>query len=907
MNLTNSKLRDAIRFAIVAGATGLVAAPAAFAQSDTATLDRIEVTGSRIKRAEAEGPQPVITISAEDIRAQGDVSVADVLRDASFNSFGSFQGGSGFAGGAQGGAQISLRGIGSQYTLVLINGRRMSNSPAFNGDSQNVNNIPMAAVERIEILRDGASAIYGSDAIGGVINIILKRDFEGLVVGGQISRPSDDGGDDNLFYATMGVSSDRGSMMLSYENYTRDIILAASRPGLLGPRDLSTPEGVIEAAGLGLISPTGFPGRYRRVTATGAAFGPWEAGPGCPTSFGSDPNFPRSGLVPASAFGLSGGGVVCGYNYAAIAGNTAALNRDNLTVSGEYQINDNVTAFIRSVNARTKSFGRFAPTPSTIAVFVDPTAPYNPTLGEVAPGVGHRLAVNIRFDPLGPRDSYVYDYMQDIQGGLTGMVDWFGGAEWEVAVGSSRNKQDGYGYNYVIAPLLQREVQAGLNPFDFNQVAAASSRFATTITNDNTYRDHFADARLSWDIAEIGGRAVGFVAGAEFHDIVFEARTDQQSGAGNVVGSAGATSSGARNWWAAYFETLLPVLDTLEISLAGRYDSYSDFGNEFSPKVSLAFRPNDTLLLRANYGQGFKAPNMTQLYGAPAQSFLAARDRRACFEQGIDPFTTACANVQRETFAPSNPNLGPENSTQWTVGGVWSPTDVFSISLDYYDIKIEEQIRRLTTQEVLDAEFRCVVQNNAFFCDPTKWGTVNRANVGGIIVTRPLANTAQVNTTGADLDLRYRFETGFGTFRTSFSVSKIFKYERETTPGAGLVDIIGYRGLPDLRANASVNWSWGDYSATLAGNYTDGWRDCLARNAVNDPEDALCAIQTPIPSFTTWDLSFGYNAPWNGRFSIGARNVFDRKAILQNNGAVDNLHQMGIYGRTPFVSYEQRF
>src|SRR5690606_18830636 len=122
----------------------------------------------------------------------------------------SFQGGSGFGGGAQGASQVNLRGLGAQYTLVLVNGRRLSNSPAFSADQQNVNNIPVAAIERVEILRDGASAIYGSDAIGGVINVILKNDYEGMVVGGQSSRPSDEGGDDDLFYMNLGITSDRG-------------------------------------------------------------------------------------------------------------------------------------------------------------------------------------------------------------------------------------------------------------------------------------------------------------------------------------------------------------------------------------------------------------------------------------------------------------------------------------------------------------------------------------------------------------------------------------------------------------------------------------------------------------------------------------------------------------------------
>ncbi|HEX6928161.1 MAG TPA: TonB-dependent receptor, partial [Gammaproteobacteria bacterium] len=482
-----------------------------------------------------------------------------------------------------------------------------------------------------------------------------------------------------------------------------------------------------------------------------------------------------------------------------------------------------------------------------------------------------------------------------------------GGAEWEVAVGNSRNKQDGFGYNYVIVPLLQRAIDSGVNPFDYEEVVAASSTFATTIINDNAYRDRFADARLSWDIADIGGRAVGFVIGGEYHDINYRSVTDQQSQAGQVVGSSGATSGGTRNWHSGYVETLLPVLDTLEISLAGRFDAYSDFGNEFSPKLSVAWRPNDTVLLRANIGEGFKAPNMDQLYSAPSQSFNTGRDRRECANLGIDPFSADCANVQRETFLPSNPEVEAETASQWTVGGVWNPVGEFSVAMDYYSIEIDNQIRRLTTQDVLDAEYRCVVENRTEYCDTSFWGSVNRSNVGGIIVTRPLANTAAIATDGIDMDIAYRFDTGFGMFSTEFGISKIFSFETEAVPGSGLVDNITYRGFPDLRANASIVWDLGAFNAAIIGNYTDGWQDCPAPVAATDPENPECATNEPISSFTTWNVQAGYELPWDARLSIGVRNALDRKAELQANGALDPTHMPGLFGRTLYASFEQRF
>lgn len=192
MTVNRNLLSEAVRFGLAAGAVGLigtVAAPAYAQQGEQATeLDRIEVTGSRIKRAEIEGPSPITVIDRADIDVSGELSVADFLRNNVYNSFGSTRESSGSATGSQ--ATINLRGIGSVYTLVLLDGRRMTSSPTLSGGAQNINLIPMAAVERIEILREGAGAIYGSDAIGGVVNVILRKDYEGLVMSAGIERPT---------------------------------------------------------------------------------------------------------------------------------------------------------------------------------------------------------------------------------------------------------------------------------------------------------------------------------------------------------------------------------------------------------------------------------------------------------------------------------------------------------------------------------------------------------------------------------------------------------------------------------------------------------------------------------------------------------------------------------------------
>src|SRR5687768_12262661 len=232
MNFKRNLLSEAVRFGIAAGAVsliGLTAAAPAYAQEDdeAETLERIEVTGSRIKRADVEGALPVTVIDREELELSGDNSVADFLRNTTFNSFGSFRPQSGSS--AQSVATVSLRGLGSGRTLVLIDGRRLPNAPSI-GQGQDLNSLPLAAVERIEILSDGASAIYGSDAIGGVINVITRKDFNGVELTVGMGDPKQPGGETEEGSAIFGIAGDRGNMIAGVSYNNRGIIFQGDRP-----------------------------------------------------------------------------------------------------------------------------------------------------------------------------------------------------------------------------------------------------------------------------------------------------------------------------------------------------------------------------------------------------------------------------------------------------------------------------------------------------------------------------------------------------------------------------------------------------------------------------------------------------------------------------------------------------
>ena len=901
--INQNELTRSIRFALIAGISSL--ALPVFAQDDAAKedasdLDEIVVTGSRLK-SQVEGAEPVLTIDASQFKATGETSVADVLRDGVFNSFGSFQGGSGQSGGAQGEQNISLRGLGSARTLILLNGRRMASSPSSGGASQNLSVIPFAAVDRIEILKDGASAIYGSDAIGGVINIILKQDFEGMRVSAQASRPSDEGGADNSASMVLGMNGEKGNIVVSAETFSREIVRYRDRD-YFRP-DISTRAGADAALAVGLLSPTGNPGSFIRLTPTGApitatanpTFGGFQPFADCPATFGGTAN-PLSGRVTATS---ANGGVQCAFDFGGVAGYSNSLNRDNLGVNANYQINDSVNFFFSSTQARTKSYGLFAPTPNTARLVVAAASPSNPTRGT---GLVSDVQVSLRLTPAGNRDSYVYENIQFTNAGFNGSLDLFGGANWETSVSHNRYKQDGFGYNYIIAPILQQEVTAGrLNPFDPASVAAVARRASTTITNDNIYRETAIDAKLDWSLFQIEDRDVPFLIGGEYRDQLYGATTDQQAQAGNVVGSAGSAGNGTRGQYAIYSEAKFPVLENLEIGAAVRFDSYSDFGTATSPKISLAYRPMDELLLRASFGQGFRAPSLDNLYSASGEGFPNAIDRQGCALVGIAQAN--CRSQQFRAISGGNRDLTAEESDNLSLGLVYSPMDDLNFNLDFYKIKVDGQISSLAVQEVLDREFEfCAGRAGCVF------SLVDRTtNPIQPTAFTSLQNIASLETRGIDFGVNYALETDIGRWGIGFEYGLVDSFKTADAVGEQLAERVGYTGTPEQRAGLTGTWSMDAFDVSLGVNYVDGFKDCDAPD-VGDAEELACGLPT-IPSFTSVDLQAGWQTSWDGSLSVGVRNLFDRKPPFSNRDGdiFRGLHEDGFFSRTPFVNYTQNF
>jgi iron complex outermembrane recepter protein len=908
LNVSHNRLRRAIRGILGVGAVAgmtFTAMPVLAQQEGAAAVEEIVVTGTRIRRAPVDGPLPITTIGREDIDVSGTVSVAEFLQAQNMNTFGSFVPASGFAGGAQGQASLSLRGLGAGRTLILVDGRRVANTPAFAGAAQNINSIPLSLIERIEVLREGASAVYGTDAIGGVINIITRREFEGVELSGQIERPTQPGADSEQYSVVFGHNSDRGNLTMAYEHFERDILFRRDRDYLYRQEP----------------SPLGGPGSFYRISDPANIFsvipspnipGAFvEPFPGCPAEFGGPDHF-SSAAVNFPLFVDED--VLCLYRFTDDAGQTASTDRDSLTVQGDYQINSSMELFTRHNFVRNESFGRFAAAPVT-PVFGGLTMAadniFNPTVDEA--GGPHDLVLLFRPVAGGPRDSYVTDTITESLGGIRGDVNLGGSALYEIAVFHNRYQQADFGYNYGLRPQLQALVDNEiLNPFDPDPETFAG--FAHTITTDNEFRAYGADASLSFDdVMGGGGLRLPIVIGGEFRKEEFSSQVDQQSAAGNVFGSAGGKAAGDRDYWAVYAETLMALVDNrVELNVAARYDNYSDFGGEVSPKIGASFRALENLVFRASYSEGFAAPSLEILNQAPSQSFPPGLiDRLGC---QIDPTNVfACQGRQRETFFTNNPDLGPEQSENWNVGVVWRPMDDLLLSLDYFNISIDDGIGNLTAQNVLDNEQRCFNEGRA--CDPSQEGTVIRTapvEQGGQVslILAPSANFTKNETDGLDFTADWGASTGMGRFGLNLQATWVNSFKRATAPLAPLEEVTRAVGQPEWRANLRGTWSMNGWSASALITHIPATADCSIAKRNETPFHEDC--ERHFASWTQVDVQVGYLFPWDGEVVLGARNVFDRDPPLSMEIGVpaapepdQSLHS--IFGRVPYLRYTQRF
>ncbi len=864
-------LRTAIAAVIASGFSAGTAVAQEAASDDAAKLDAIEVTGSRIKRADVEGALPVATITREQIEASGLTTAADVIRGQTFNSFGSYQSQSGDSFSST--SQVSLRGLGSERTLVLVNGRRLPPTPVTGAAGSDLNTIPLAAVERIEILQDGASAIYGSDAIGGVVNIILRKDLSDTILSASIGRPTRDGGDEASASLVGGKSTSSGRILFGVSWSDRKHIALADReyssffPG--DGTNFSTIRGANEVGN----------------TLYGYSTYTYYAAPSC---------------APDRVYNFDiAGGTACVFPFANVAWDLTDLRNTSLFVNGDQDIADGISMFYQASYSRLESKGRFAPVADAVGL----------AQGAAANPLDEDAILLHRFEQLGPRDGFTTNTVLDVLVGAT--VD-LAGIPIEFGVRQSRYNSTDIGRNYTNRSIARQYLSDGTyNPYDLSQNSEATlNQMKLTIGRDGFYKYQEAYINATFQLGQLSAGAVQLVTGLETRRDKFADIYDAASVAGIVGGSAGSSASGNRSANAAFAELLLPVLDGLEVNLAARYDEYSDFGSAETGKLSIRYQPTDSLTMRASYGTGFRAPTLSDLYGSLANSAPRIRDFSQCRAQGIGD--ADCIQTQVNTgvaadgrllggFQGSNPDLEAEESDQYSAGIVFAPSQAFDVSLDYYNIELENAVQFVTFQELIrrEADGQGLPSGTSIERVPPQNGVPGRI----LRITTGPANVATIKTSGLDLKLGTNFNLGFGALRSQLQVGYVLEYvDSENKPGQ---DQVGDDGVPEYRAVLLNSLRVGPFAFNYNINHI------ADTAALTVPDGSGKEVQQGhVASFTTHDLQAVWYTPFRSELAVGVRNVFDRGPSTNFSGLDNPYYDNTLYdpfGRVPYVSFKQTF
>ncbi len=814
-------------------------------------LEAFSVTGSRIKRIDTETPQPVVRVTEADFKATGFTTLGDAIRampQISGQSLVSTDGGTSFTPGV---SSFNLRGLGNNNTLVLINGRRAAPyaSAGFNGFQTvfDFNSIPVAAIESLEILKDGASAIYGSDAVAGVVNVNLKKNYTGLTT--EFSYGNTVGTDSNerTFFAIFGAQQGKLSLVTTFDYqqrasiYGRDLVYASTADGSpFGGFNQSSSAGPIGAV-RGLADRVTFP--------AGTAF--FATPQTNPTLAAAQPGIPL-------------------YNFQETSGFTPDTRAFGFYTRATYDFTDDITGFVELSFRRSEVDIDAAPSPyfavneigdsPTGAGILPATNPFNP--------FGQNIVdLRWRANELGNRIQDTTADSPRLIAGLEGTINnnW----SWNAALLYSKNSVNQLSRNTTSDRLVQNAlngvvlngVTKFLNPFGPNDPDIVNY-LRITNPNQDEFEVRSADISASGSIFTLPAGDVGLAVGAEVRTERLENIGTQLNRDGQIVGgSQGSDTFGDRRLYSYYAEMNVPVFksDTagsLELQAAVRHESYSDFGETTKPKFAAVWRPMPEVLLRASYGESFLAPNLAFLYTTQSTSFTANTLQ--------DPLRPADPRIQVRQFGGGNPSLQPEETEVLYGGLVLQPFArkqghlfrELSFGVDYFKFDQTNLINRLTAAQILaNPAFAPLVLRNP----PAPGETVG--TISAVLTT--WQNLSEGEYEGYDFNARWVLPRSeqWGQFRMELSGTYIAEQNITSATGV-LVDLDGEYSFPQFRGNATLAWNKGDWGASLyvthIGEYLDNFG--IARISAQ-------YVVSPQVSYRGW---------LNSTITVGVRNVLDR-------------------------------
>ncbi|MFT4255919.1 MAG: TonB-dependent receptor [Pseudoxanthomonas sp.] len=870
--------------------------PASEPGEQVTEIDSIQVVGSRLRKSDAEAALPVTIYSEADILATGQPTIAEVLRTLPYNSQGTSTPRPGSTG--QGVTDVNLRGLGYGRTLTLINGRRIPVDSTFFGFGVSTSFIPAGAVERIEVLRDGASAIYGSDALAGVVNIVLKDHFDGAEASVSLANPSAAGGNALVTNVTAGLNGERGGLILSVEK--RDIDALANRQRKVLRSDYSD-------LGFGFLD-NSFPPTYRATDFFGD--GSNVAGPYA-TEAGCDPATTAVRGPLTLVHPVTGETVTVDNQFE--CRNPTADKTDHLPefdvrsafLAGHWNLTDQFKLFAEVLAVNQDTLGRREPVTGTLTLAAsNPTNPtYDASPGNPVAGVTSPRDVSVLYSL---PDAYAREL--DTQ---SEQRHYVAGFEWSPGAGTltgyyqyANQAADSYYRNALyVAPFAAAVAAGQLDLFDTSAVAAYAPYLRTGLRRTETTLDATG---LGWTselpFLRLPGGAIQYGVGYEWRKESIDESCDALSAVYALTGGFCFPFATERKVHAGYVELAFPILDNLEVDYAGRWDSYSlpDF-SEPTHRVAVRYQPFAYLTLRGSYSEGIRAPNLYEINSSSGLTTSTVVDTRACTAAGGNTSDTACQPIQVQQILKGGPNLLPEESRTVSWGAIWAPTSKFSLSADFYKVRIDNQIQNLDDQTVVDLEAQGL--------DLARYSVALERDANGRItsVTSGSANVPGFSTSGVDVESALNLDFGDrGSFQSRLLLSWVRDFKRPAAPGAPVFDAVGYVNQPEYLGNWNNTYRLGEWSFNLRFNHVGAYD----ARSVEDDRVLGVPYQGRIAAYRTADFSITYQAPWDARISIGARNLTDRMPTI-NRYAYGNLGYgtglSDINGRVLLLSYTQAF
>ncbi|RVU40130.1 TonB-dependent receptor [Rheinheimera riviphila] len=808
--------------------------------------ERIAITGSHIKRVDQENATPLLLLTGDEIRQSGKVTLTDVLRDLTINSGNSFD--EQYTGSfSAGSASIGLRGLSPKNTLVLVNGQRVS-SYGFALNTQDnfvdLNALPLSSVERVEVLKDGASAVYGSDAIAGVVNIILKKDYQqtslsaaaGNATAGGLAQYSA-----GLVTGIGDVDSDGYNLSLSLDWFSREHLTADQRD-LLKSGDFRHLPG----------------GRLAGWSTAGGAF---LANPALPVPVTNCPQ--GSILRPRSDFATPGSGQtgsVCAFNTQPFNSLQPEVTRRQASINGTFQLNDQWQAtaeVLYSYNDSAMTFGA----PLTVGPGLRAYQQSSGSLVDIATAlpVGHpdnpsnkALPFEYTLFDLGPRLKSNNQIFNRVLAGLK-----YQGEDWDININAlqSSSLQREYAGNFVNRYEFEKALANGSYRFDGRQNSAeVLDKLRLQTRRPGQYQLSSLNLTASTILLELPYGPLGFASGVDLRRETMDAGTSPEVLSGTELRPAINLVKGERELLAGFAEFSVPLYTDLTASVAGRADHYDDSGSAVSPKLGLHYVLSDDWLLRGSWSRGFRAPSLPEIADSNTISYGTVIDPKDPLEPGSRRGFTSIRSGNNE--------LQAERSNNLNAGVIWSFQQHASIGVDVFRIEQDQIIGPDNAQYIIN--------NESLFADRIRRDAQGRLQ----LITNQYKNQGTRTTSGFDIDANYQLQLAGGhqlKFKTVWS--RLLDYKQALVAGQPEIDGAGnnqFGALPDWRGNSSVNWQHGDWQANLSADFTSGYRQKVVTASSN------LGLKLQVASYTQWNSQVNYLGFTDTVLTLSVNNLLDR-------------------------------